>query len=116
MDKTGNSQGVGEPNSNTFHTRLPTQPHIFMGMHRGNWLFLTQVSSVYQSSVLLHVELGNKDFSSQMLMFESLCPREDFQDGGGVRRGEHLPHHSLQQIPQRFISVWNGFYRAPSER
>ena len=94
MDKTGNSQGVGEPNSNTFHTRLPTQPHIFMGMHRGNWLFLTQVSSVYQSSVLLHVELGNKDFSSQMLMFESLCPREDFQDGGGVRHGELIFLHT----------------------
>ena len=43
---------------------------------------------------------------------------EDFQDGGGVRWGDPLPHHSLQQIHQRFISIsmWNGFYRAPSER
>ena len=33
---------------------------------------------------------------------------EDLQDGGGVRRGDHLP-------PHKYIYMWNNSYRTPTE-
>ena len=35
--------------------------------------------------------------------------RGDLQDGGGVRRGDHLP-------PHKYIYMWNNSYRTPTER
>ena len=38
--------------------------------------------------------------------------QEELQDGGRVRRGDHLP----PQIHEKYIYVWNNPYRTPTER